>query len=80
MASLSSLVAEQQAYGIQLRAKQKLKHLPVGPLFWQVEYFPTLAQAEAAVGAKPLSLPKLWGKLCSLRLVPWAFGGAAEER
>jgi hypothetical protein len=46
----SSLFAEQQAYAIQLVAEKKLKQLPTGPLFWQVENFPTLEQALSAAG------------------------------
>jgi hypothetical protein len=57
MASLlsSSLVAEQQGYVIQLVAEKKLKQLPTGPLFWQVETFPTLAQAQSAAGETSLA-------------------------
>ncbi len=35
--------------------EKKLKQLPVGPLYWRLETFPTLPQAEAAGGATSLA-------------------------
>ena len=32
--------------------EKKVKQLPEGPLFWRIENFPTLAQAQAAAGAE----------------------------
>ncbi|MGB8436299.1 MAG: hypothetical protein WCE38_18765 [Burkholderiales bacterium] len=31
-------------------AEKKVKQLPAGPLYWRVEIFPTLAQAQSAIG------------------------------
>lgn len=36
-------------------AEKKLNQLPAGPLYWQVENFPTLAQAQAAAGPTSLA-------------------------
>ena len=44
-------------------AEKKLKQLPAGPLYWLVENFPTLAQAQAAVGETSLAVEvagKVW--------------------
>ncbi len=35
----------------QRHAEMKIKELPRGPLYWRVENFPTLAQAQAAAGS-----------------------------
>ena len=37
-------------------AEKKVKELPPGPLFWRVENFPTLAQAQAAAGPTSLAV------------------------
>jgi len=44
----------QQEFFIKPVAEKKLKELPAGPLYWLVENFPTLADAQAA--ARPTSL------------------------
>ena len=44
----------QQAFFVKPVAEKKLRELPPGPLYWLVENFPTLAQAQAA--ACPTSL------------------------
>lgn len=36
-------------------AEKKLERLPAGPLYWRLETFPTLAQAEAAAGPTSLA-------------------------
>lgn len=36
-------------------AEKTVKELPPGPLFWRIENFPTLAEAEAAAGATALA-------------------------
>ena len=44
-------------------AEKKLKELPPGPLFWRIENFPTLAQAQAAASAASLPVEaagKVW--------------------
>jgi len=43
--------------------EKKLTQLPAGPLFWRVENFPTLAQAQAAAGPTALAAEvagKVW--------------------
>lgn len=49
-----SPAAAQQKFVIEPIAEKKLQQLPAGPLYWQVENFPTLAAAQAA--AAPTSL------------------------
>jgi len=50
-ASLSPQPATAQVqYVVKPIAQKKVKQLPSGPLYWRVETFPTLADAQAAVG------------------------------
>jgi hypothetical protein len=46
----------QQELAVTLAAEKEVGPLPAGPLFWQVEDFPTLALAEAAAGPTSLVL------------------------
>jgi hypothetical protein len=46
----------QQTLTIALLAEKKLERLPAGPLFWQVQNFTTLAQAQSAAGETSLAL------------------------
>ena len=58
-----STAAAQQAFVIKPVAEKKLKQLPAGPLYWQIENFPTLAQAQAAAGPTSLAAEvagKVW--------------------
>jgi len=58
-----STAAAQQKFDIKAVAEKKLKQLPAGPLYWQVENFPTLAQAQAAAGPTSLAAEvagKVW--------------------
>lgn len=44
-------------------AEKKLEQLPTGPLYWRIENFPTLAQAQAAAGPTSLAAEadgKVW--------------------
>jgi hypothetical protein len=50
-----SSAAAQQAFFVKPVAEKKLKQLPAGPLYWQVETFPTLAQAQAAAAETSLA-------------------------
>ena len=53
----------QQALVIKPLAEKKVTQLPAGPLFWRLENFPALAQAQAAAGATGLvvqSAGKVW--------------------
>jgi len=49
-----SLPAAAQKFEIKPVAEKKVKQLPTGTLYWRLENFPTLAQAEAAAGATSL--------------------------
>ena len=51
---ISSVVAAQQ-FEIKPIAEQKIPRLPPGPLFWRIDSFPTLAQAQAAAGPTALA-------------------------
>ncbi len=58
-----STAAAQQKFEIKNVAEKKLKQLPVGPLYWRIENFPTLAQAQAAAGETSLAAEvsgKVW--------------------
>lgn len=58
-----STAAAQQKFDIKPVVEKKLKQLPAGPLYWQVENFPTLAQAQAAAGPTSLAAEvagKVW--------------------
>jgi len=62
-ASISSIAAAQQKLEIKSVAEKKLKQLPPGPLFWRVESFSTLGQAQAAAGDTSLAAEvsgKVW--------------------
>lgn len=66
--SLAPLVATAQpALVIKPLAEKKLQALPSGPLFWQVETLPTLAQAQAAAGPTGLAVESA-GKAWLFRL------------
>jgi hypothetical protein len=58
-----STAVAQQALVIKPLAEKKVTELPAGPLFWRIENFPTLAQAQAAAGPTGLaaeSAGKVW--------------------
>ena len=60
---LSPSAAFAQKFEIKPVAEKKISHLPAGPLFWRIENFPTLAQAEAAAGPAGLAAEvagKVW--------------------
>jgi hypothetical protein len=69
-----SPAAAQQKLEIKPVAEKKLKQLPAGPLFWQVQNFPTLAQAQAAAGPTSLTA-EVAGKVWLFTLGP--MGGSA---
>jgi hypothetical protein len=61
--SLPSTAIAQQPLVIKPLAEKKVVELPAGPLFWRIENFATLAQAQAAVGPWSLvaeSAGKVW--------------------
>jgi hypothetical protein len=58
-----STAVAQAKFEIKPVAEKKLKELPVGPLYWQVENFSTVAQAQAAAGPTSLAAEvsgKVW--------------------
>jgi quercetin dioxygenase-like cupin family protein len=58
-----SMAIAQQALVVKPLAEKKATELPPGPLFWRIESFPTLAQAQAAAGPTGLaaeSRGKVW--------------------
>jgi len=60
---LSATATAQQALGIKALTEKNASQLPARPLFWRVENFPTLAQAQAAAGPWALvaeSAGKVW--------------------
>lgn len=52
---LPSTATAQEKFVIKPVAEKKLEHLPAGPLYWRLENFPTLAQAQAAAGPTSLA-------------------------
>ena len=61
--SLPSTAIAQQPLVIKPLAEKKVAELPAGPLFWRIENFPALAQAQAAAGPWALvaeSAGKVW--------------------
>jgi hypothetical protein len=60
---LPSTTHAQQPLVIRALAEKKVAELPAGQLFWQIENFPALAEAQAAAGAWALaaeSAGKFW--------------------
>ena len=60
---LPSPAIAQQALVVKALAEKKVTELPAGPLFWRLENFPTLAQAQAAAGPTGLAAEsggKVW--------------------
>jgi hypothetical protein len=55
--------AHGEKFVIKALAEKKLKQLPEGPLYWRIETFPTLSDAEAAAGPTGLAAEtagKVW--------------------
>lgn len=71
--ALAATAAAAQEFKVAPIAEKTVPELPAGPLYWQIETFPTRAEAEAAAG--PLSLAaEADGKAWLFTLGP---GGAA---
>lgn len=47
-----SPAAAQQKFVVKPVAQKKVRQLPAGPLYWRIENFPTLAQAQAVADGK----------------------------
>ena len=56
LALSTSAAVAQAEFKVAPVAEKKVPELPAGPLYWQIENFPTRAEAEAA--ASPLSLAR----------------------
>jgi hypothetical protein len=59
----TSTPAQQGQFVVTAVAEKKIKQLPVGTLYWRLENFPTLAQAQAAAGETSLAAEvagKVW--------------------
>jgi len=79
---LLSSAAAQQAFFVKPVAEKKLKQLPAGPLYWQVETFPTLAQAQAAAAETSLAAEvsgKVWLFTLGPKGNPTRGGGKVAE-
>lgn len=60
---LSAPAMAQQPGGPTPSAEKKMTNLPAGPLFWRIENFPTVGQAQAAAGSTGLvaeAAGKVW--------------------
>jgi len=60
---LTSSSASAQRFEIKPIAEKKVPQLPPGPLFWRIDNFPTLAEAQAAAGPTALAAEaagKVW--------------------
>jgi hypothetical protein len=66
---LPSSAIAQQALVVKALADKKVTELPAGSLFWQIENFPTFAQAQAAAGPMGLAAES-GGKVWLFRLGP----------
>jgi hypothetical protein len=52
----SPMAAEPGEFFVKSVVEKKLKELPPGPLYWRIENFPTLDEAQTAADASPTSL------------------------
>jgi quercetin dioxygenase-like cupin family protein len=60
---LSDAAAQQPFFESKVRAEKKVAELPNAPLFWRIEIFPSLAEAQAASSQHSLiteALGKVW--------------------
>src|SRR5215472_2341388 len=71
---LVSLPLAAQQCEVKSIAERKVRQLPPGPLFWRIDNFPTLAQAQAAAGPTALAA-EAYGKVWLFTLGPK--GGAS---
>ena len=70
---LLSPATAQQVLSVKPVVEKKLAHLPTGPLYWRIENFPALGEAQAAVGPTSLAA-EIAGKAWLFTLGPQ--GGA----
>src|ERR1700730_9755231 len=65
------LAAEPEQFIVRPVAEKKLNGLPPGPLYWRIENFPALDQAQDAAAASPTSLAaEVSGKVWLFTLGP----------
>src|SRR6476646_5378148 len=67
--AISLSVAAEQKFEVKAVAEKKLSELPPGQLFWRVDNYPTLAQAQAAAGPTSLAA-EVYGKVWLFTLGP----------
>jgi hypothetical protein len=79
MPGLMPLAASAQEFTIKAVAEKKVKQLPAGPLFWRIETFPALAQAQAAAGPTGLAA-EVSGKVWLFTLGPKGGSSAGGGR
>ena len=63
LCTLQSAAIAQQKFVIKPVVEKKVKQLPAGPLYWHLDNFPTLDQAQAAAGPTSLAAEvagKVW--------------------
>lgn len=72
---LSSPVSAQERTGPKILAEKKTASLPAGSLFWRIENFPTVVQAQAAAGPTGL-VAEVAGKIWLVTLGP---GGQSSK-
>ena len=60
--SMASSIAAEQKFEVKAIAEKKISQLPAGQLFWRIDNFPTLAQAQAAAGPNALAA-EAYGKV-----------------
>jgi hypothetical protein len=76
---LSNQTASAQQLTIKPVVEKKVKQLPAGPLFWRIENFPALAQAQAAAGPTGLAA-EVAGKVWLFTLGPKGGSSAGGSR
>jgi quercetin dioxygenase-like cupin family protein len=52
---LTAPPAAAQKFAVKPVAEKKVQHLPPGPLYWRIDNFPTLAEAQAVAGPSALA-------------------------
>jgi hypothetical protein len=69
----SPMAAEPGEFFVKSVVEKKLKELPPGPLYWRIENFPTLDEAQTAADASPTSFAaEVSGKFWLFTLGPSA--------
>ena len=76
---LAPAAAAAQTFEVKAIAEKKVQQLPAGPLFWRIDTFPTLAQAQAAAGPTALAA-KASGKAWLFTLGPKGVSSAGGTK